>query len=259
VRVFLDIGSHTGETIGEVAKAKYAFDKIACFEPASACLSDLERIADADPRIEVCPFGLGARTEQLELHNPGWVGASVLSTEGPTETVRIIDVADWFRSNLAASDFVVVKTNCEGAEVDIVNRLLDERLFALAVTFLITPDVRDHPEHRHKELELRKRLKASGLRNYCFSDDVMIGTTHERRIANWLSLFGIDTGKDRAAIERAYADNFARYARKTGRRHQFEMRLKEALGYQRAPDWAKSLLRRGKRLLGLSRERDRTL
>jgi hypothetical protein len=144
----------------------------------------------------------------------------------------------------------VVKTNCEGAEVDIVNRLLDEGLFGKATTFLITFDVRDYPEHRHKEGELRKRLRASGLTNFCFSDDVMIGTTHEKRIAHWLGLFGIDSD------ERKFADNFRKYSRKTGRRQRFERAVKERFNYSALPEPVKKGLRFAKRSLGLSRERD---
>jgi FkbM family methyltransferase len=100
MRVFLDIGSHTGETIGEVAKRKYRFDRIVCFEPATACLPQLKQLAAKDSRIEVCAFGLGGRNATLELHNPGTLGASVLAKDGPTEQVEIVDAAQWFRANL---------------------------------------------------------------------------------------------------------------------------------------------------------------
>lgn len=254
MRVFLDIGSHIGETVLEVRKPKYGFERIVCFEPASVCLLALKALAAEDRRIEVCPFGLGAKNERLELHNPGTLGASILS-QGPSETVEIMDAAQWFRANLSPDDFLVVKTNCEGAEVEIINRLLDEGLFDWAVTFLITFDIREFAEHRHKETELRHRLKATGLTNYCFSDDVMIGLTHEDRIAHWLGLVGIDRGHDRQTTERLYAAAFRKYANRTGRRERFEVILKERFGYSALPEPLKDALRFAKRVTGLTRER----
>ena len=90
------------------------------------------------------------------------------------------------------SDFVVIKTNCEGSEVDIIDSFLKGNTFNYFYTLLITFDIRDYPSMAYKELEIRRRLKASGYINFCFSDDMMIGPTHEKRIENWLTSFGVD-------------------------------------------------------------------
>lgn len=254
MRVFLDIGSHTGETVAEVVKRKYRFDRIVCFEPAAVCLPSLQEYAAKDDRIEICPFGLGARNEKLELHNPGSLGASVLATGGPTETIEIVDAAEWFRANLQPSDFIVAKANCEGAEVAIVNRLLDEGLADWPVSFMVTFDIRDYPNGFKMERALRRRLR--GRSNFCFSDDVMIGTRHDRGIAHWLHLFGIDTGQDRNAVERHFRRNFETYSKKTGRRQRIERAAKARFGYSALPEPIKKVFRFAKRALGLSTEHD---
>ena len=257
MRVFLDVGSHVGETIAEVAEPKYGFERIVCFEPSLACLDELNKLAVADDRIEICPFGLSDRTMTVKLANAGTLGGSVFATGGEVETVELVDAAQWFRDNLDPEDLVVVKTNCEGSEVDILNRLLDQGLLERATTFLVTFDIRDYPEHRHKEIEVRRRLAASGLANYCFSDDVMIGTTHEKRLAHWLHLFGIDRPELSVAdVRRIYGDKFRRYAAKSGKRERLEQSLKERFGYSALPEPIKAILRGLKRLFGLSRERD---
>jgi FkbM family methyltransferase len=256
VRVFLDIGSHIGESLIEVAKPKYGFDRIVCFEPVKSCLPALEALRSKDPRIEICPFGLSYKTETKELHNAGSLGGSVFASDGPVETIQLVEAADWFERNLDKSDFVVVKTNCEGSEVDIVNSLLDRGLMALPVIFLITFDVRDYPAHRHKELELRMRLKDSGLNNFCFSDDVMIGPTHDKRLAHWLSLYQIDKPELRKEeVRQQCSEIFGRYSSKSGARQRLEVRLKESLNYSRLPEPMKKTLRAIKRTVGLSRER----
>ena len=257
MRVFLDIGSHIGESVHEVAQAKYGFDRIVCFEPAGSCLPALERLRAADPRVEICPFGLSDRTGEIELHDAGTLGGSVFASEGPVETIKLADAGEWFASNLAEDDFVVVKTNCEGSEVDIVNSLLDRGLMTMPVTFLITFDIRNYRDHRHKEAEVRNRLKAAGVDNVCFSDDVMIGTTHEKRLAHWLGLFGIDEPqKSKRELRSERAGVFRHYASKTGRRQRIESRMKELLSYSSLPDPVKNLFRAIKRAAGLSRERD---
>jgi hypothetical protein len=158
---------------------------------------------------------------------------------------------------LGEDDFVVVKTNCEGSEVDIVNSLLDRGLMAMPVTFMITFDIRNYRQHRHKEADVRRRLKAAGIDNACFSDDVMIGTTHEKRLAHWLGLFGIDEPrKSKGELRRERAEVFHRYASKSGRRQRIESRMKELVSYSSLPEPVKTLLRTIKRAAGLSRERD---
>lgn len=66
-RTFLDIGAHTGETLEVVRERRWAFDRIVCFEPAPRCWPALEAVAAADPRVEVCKFGLLDRDQRLLL------------------------------------------------------------------------------------------------------------------------------------------------------------------------------------------------
>lgn len=259
MRVFLDIGSHVGETVHEVSKSRYAFDRIVCFEPSTACVKQLAELAKADPRIEVCPFGLFDSDAQMKLHNSGSLDASVLSTtgQGADETIQLVDAARWFEENLAPDDFVVVKTNCEGSEVAIINRLLDRGLLGGVVLALITFDIRDFSELRYQEVDLRRRLRASGLRNYCFSDDVMIGSTHEKRVAHWLSLFGIDQPALSAEeVRKRFKESFERYSAKSGLGERLEQSFKDRIGYSALPEPVKSVFRWLKRLTGRHRERD---
>ena len=53
-------------------------------------------------------------------------------------------------------------------------------------------DVRDFIYLKHREIQTRKRLKETKLFNYCFSDNVMKGPTHGKRIENWLNLISTE-------------------------------------------------------------------
>jgi FkbM family methyltransferase len=202
VKVFLDVGAHEGSSLHAVRDPKYGFDRIYCFEPASSCWPALEAVADA--RVEVCRFGLWNRTCEQNLYDPGSRGASVFADKfrtKPTEEVcRFVRATDWFRENLDARDEIFLKLNCEGAECDIVEDLLETGELGRVRSVMIDPDVRKIPSVAHRETELRERLVSAALTNYVLEEDVMVGPTHRDRIQNWLRLAGAEDRSQRARL-----------------------------------------------------------
>jgi FkbM family methyltransferase len=194
VKVFLDVGAHDGASLHAVRDPKYGFDRIYCFEPASSCWAALEAVVDS--RVTVCRFGLWDRTCEHALYDAGSVGASVFADKFANERVgepaRFVRATAWFRDNLAEEDTVFLKLNCEGAEVDIVEDLLESGQLARVRSAMIDPDIRKVKSLAHRERELRDRLAASGLTNYFMEDEVMIGATHRERIQNWLRVAGAE-------------------------------------------------------------------
>ena len=271
MKIFLDIGSHIGETLQEVTKEKYAFDKIVCFEPSSLCLDELKRFAAEDDRIIICEFGLSNRNQDVELFLPGTEAGSIYKDGDPflssqevaneaitkeREIIKLRDAKEWFKKNTNADDYIVVKTNCEGSEVDILESLLDGNIMRNIYSFLITFDIRHYQEFQHREIEIRKKLQKEKLKNFCFSDNVMIGTSHEKRIENWLTLFGIDLpSKDVDFLRKLHQNEFLKYSSKSGFFSRWEIRVKRLFNYENFPNWVKNILRFLKRILGLTRER----
>ena len=271
MKIFLDIGSHIGETLHEVTKEKYAFDSIVCFEPSSFCLDELKKFAADDDRITICEFGLSNRNHSVELFLPGTEAGSIYKDGDPsmsnqelanqaitkqTETIKLRDAKEWFEKNTSADDYIVVKTNCEGSEVDILESLINGNIMKNIYSFLITFDIRHYQEFQHREIEIRKRLKKEKLKNFCFSDNVMIGTSHEKRIENWLKLFGIDSpSKDVDFLRKLHEKEFLKYSSKSGFFSRWEVRLKRTFNYNNFPEWVKDILKSSKRMLGLNRER----
>jgi FkbM family methyltransferase len=263
-KIFLDIGAHTGETLAEVIKPLYGFDRIVAFEPSSACLPALEALAAQDPRIELCRFGLGDGRQQLTLYGTGLDSASTLpgeagsgaSTDSSRETVQLEDASSWVREHLSPGDLIVAKLNCEGGEVAILRSWIRSGLLDSFYSVMITFDIRNFKALRHQEGELRAELRRLNRANTCFADDVMRGPSHGQRLAHWLGLFGLDQPNLPSLLHyrSSYARPLARYARKRGYRPRAELVLKEYLGYGALPGPAKAVLRGLKARLGLSAE-----
>lgn len=264
MRIFLDVGAHVGETLAEVIKPTYGFDRIVAFEPSAACQKALAEYAKIDPRIEVVRAGLSNRTASARLFQAGSEAGSVIGDLDVNpdhghdiETVVLIETSEWLRANTEAGDLVVMKTNCEGSEVDIVSNLLDTGMLARLYSLLITFDIRMYPGGLTTERRLRERLANAEVQNFCFSDDVMIGKSHELRIRHWLQLFGIDElGAEPATQQAKFRSNFMIYSRKSGRFARFEHWFKSTVSYASFPAPIRKLLQAGKRAAGLNRERD---
>ena len=84
----------------------------------------------------------------------------------------------------------------------------------------------------------------------------MIGASHEKRIENWLTLFGIDSQiKDVDLLTKLHEKEFLKYSSKSGFFPRWEIRIKRIFNYENFPDWVKNALRVLKRMVGLNRER----
>jgi FkbM family methyltransferase len=217
MKVFLDVGAHEGESLHAVRDAKYGFDRIYCFEPASACWPALEAVRDR--RVRVCRFGLWNRTCEHMLYDPGSVGASLFvdkfRSTPPQEVTRFVRATEWFRANLEDRDEIFLKLNCEGAEFDIVEDLLDSGELGGVRSVMIDPDVRKIASLVHREQEVGQRLAAAGLANYALEQDVMVGETHRDRIQNWLRVAGAEERSSSARLRQlVYAITEAAHGRR---------------------------------------------
>ncbi len=206
MKVFLDVGAHTGESLNAVRDPKYRFEGIYCFEPASSCWGALEAVHD--PRVTVCRFGLWKETCERPLYDTGSIGASLFADKfpgsRPEEQARFVRATDWFREHLSGDHEIFLKLNCEGAEADIVDDLLDSGELARVRSVMIDPDVRKIPSQAHRARELRERLRASGPHNYAMEDEVMIGASHRARIQHWLATAGAEEPSRAARIRQSW-------------------------------------------------------
>lgn len=156
-RVFLDIGACTGQSL-RVA-LRYGFDRLYAFEPNPQSLEQLGSSV-LDPRVAVCPFGLLDRDGEHELHLASTKGASLyrrLTKHGEEARIVLVPVrraSKWFVTHIEPADRVCAKFNCEGAEVAIINDLLDAGLYARLHRVLVRLDGLKLPELHDAALAL---------------------------------------------------------------------------------------------------------
>jgi FkbM family methyltransferase len=188
-KIMLDVGAHVGETLGVAMDPRWGFDHIYSFEPAPQCWPVLDEMAD--DRVDVLRFGLWNCDTTLVLHDPGMVGASLFESKrrsGTTAEVELKDAAVWFRDNIAESDEVVMKVNCEGAECDLLDHLLQSGEMRKVDALVVHFDVRKVPGQAHREVETRQRLEAASV-PYQAAEDIFFGGNIPEKTANWLSWY----------------------------------------------------------------------
>lgn len=190
MKVLLDVGAHTGQTLA--AAQRWDFERIVCFEPAAVNLEALRKLADE--RTVIQPFGLLDKDVQTILYNGGSKGASVLERPGrPTAATecRFVRASTWLVDNLPPDDKVWMKLNIEGAELDVIEDLLDTGTLAYVDYLLVMWDSRKIPSIAARGVEVRKRLEAVVRAPHLISSDQFPNAaTCEARIDAWLSATG---------------------------------------------------------------------
>lgn len=215
----LDVGAHRGETLAVALEPKWGFERIYSFEPAPQCWPRLEAIADE--RTTILPFGLWTQDAELMLHDPGTVGASLMEGKRLTTSTAVVSVRDaarWFQENISCADEVVMKVNCEGAECDLLEHLLNHGQLHKVSALLVHFDVRKIPSMRHREAETRALLDAARI-PYRPAEAIFFGRNISEKTANWLA-WHQSTGVRRLRYSLARRMEFAVRTRVYGYRHR---------------------------------------
>tara|TARA_Y100001978_G_scaffold9954_1_gene8223 strand:- start:228 stop:1043 length:816 start_codon:yes stop_codon:yes gene_type:complete len=263
MKVFVDVGSNYGQTLKVISNKKYNFDKIFGFEPSKKCFANLDKIAAADKRIKICKFGLGLKNCKVDLFEPGLMSASIFKSDDnitensniEKEEIKIVDAAKWVKDNLSKSDINVAKINVEGSEIDILRSWLDSECINYFYSIVIMFDIREFKKYRHLEREIRNELNSKNFYNYCDADDIVLGNTHEKRLNNWLSTFGLDTDiNSKEKLLSIYGPILKKYSKKTGKFYEIEVFVKELISYKSFPETLKKPFRFLKKIVGKNKE-----
>ena len=215
--IFLDVGAHEGHTLEEVTTSKYRFDKIYAFEPMMKQYKILVDRFSSVKNLEMFNYGLADKTGVRYIYGTNAdLGASIyqqkrdLDDRTVATECRFVEASQFFKEYIDPKDIVVVKLNCEGSEIIILNNLIDTGEINKINNVMIDFDVRKVDGMEHEEPKLLHRFEEMGFKNYCLCDNVMVGRTHQDRIANWLDHCGVDVKMPTALSEIAYWNEHCR-------------------------------------------------
>jgi FkbM family methyltransferase len=192
VRIFLDVGAHEGQTLEEVVCGTYAFDLVYAFEPMPEQFARLEETYGNMPGVILCNYGLSDVTGEVAVYgNNENFGASIfplkIDVDGSVSTLcQMVSASQFFAENLPDGATVVMKLNCEGAEVPIIADLINSGEIERVSNMMIDFDVRKIPNMRLSEGSILRRLRFINFDRFMLCEWVMVGETHRKRIANWL-------------------------------------------------------------------------
>lgn len=197
--IFIDVGTHDGHTMEEVTKPKYKFDTIYGFEPMPEQFENVTRRFQFD-HLFIFNKGLSDHSGQVPVYGDNAnLGASIYAEKRDTDE-RIVTYCEMleaseFVNSLPSDATVIMKLNCEGAEIPILNNLIDTGAIHRLANVMIDFDIRKVSGREQEEQKILDRMATDGFARYSLCDHVMHGPTHQDRIANWLISTGIDVFK----------------------------------------------------------------
>lgn len=189
MKIFLDVGAHTGETIKVALESKYRFDRLYAFEPILKNCKVIRTFKDE--RIILCKYGLWNENCIMRIYNPGSMGASVYNNKWGRVTTssqfaKFVRASDWFYKNLEIDDEIYLKLNCEGAEIAILDDLIVSGQYEKINVAMIDFDICKFPSKKHLAEEMKTRLTQLGIPKIFYADEFQVNGTHSDFTHSWL-------------------------------------------------------------------------
>lgn len=191
MKILIDVGAHEGQTLEEAVKDRWQFERIYAFEPMPKQYAKLVDRFGGNDRVVLMNCGLLDETCERPLYGSNeFMEASVwrnIQHADPTIVTpcRFIMASD-FVDALPGEATIVMKLNCEGSEVLILDCLMDTGAIHRLSNVMIDFDIRKVPGRQTEADRILARMAEKGFGRYSLCDDVMLGATHQDRIANWL-------------------------------------------------------------------------
>lgn len=188
--IFVDVGSHAGQTLVEVTRPVYGFRLVHAIEPMPDQFEVLRRVYGDNPLVRLHEYGLAYETGPGKIYGSNEsMEASMLPRkrdvdESIVHVVEFVSAASFFRAHV--HEPAVVKLNCEGAEVAILDSLVDGDQLGKIHHMLVDFDIRKVDGAEYEERRILAKLARAGFDRYVLSEEVMRGETHEERIRAWL-------------------------------------------------------------------------
>ena len=148
--IILDVGGFKGDWSSEIF-SRYG-SKIHIFEPVKQNINYIENRFKNNKNIFIHSFGLGNKNAAIQISLDG-VSSSVYRKTKESEKIQIVDIVSWLEENKIGY-IDLIKLNVEGAEYDIIERLIDRNWIEKINCFLIQfHDINDTSSNRMKKIK----------------------------------------------------------------------------------------------------------
>ena len=125
LKIFIDIGSHFGESLEEALRPIYDFDLVFSVEPSTYCNTKLNKFKDN--RIKFFPIAITDNNGEANLFGSGSIGASLYSDKKNNgkecENVKTMRFSDFINANTKSEDEIYIKINIEGSEITLLEEI----------------------------------------------------------------------------------------------------------------------------------------
>lgn len=168
--ILIDCGANVGDVTSSFARTGA---KTYAFEPDPACFSVLSKRFSLVPNVTCLQNGVMDRNCSLILRSPAAHGnwdtldSTVSSSfvrddlpEGRQTSVECIDLSDFINS--LGKRVRLLKIDIEGAEIPVINRLIDSGAVDLIDLAVVETHEKQHPSLLHETNALRNRIAALG-------------------------------------------------------------------------------------------------
>ena len=191
---FIDVGGHEGETLDEVLRDDYEFDRIHCFEPQAQCFKFLRRkykFHEDNGYLSLHNCGLSDQDKTAKLYGSG-LGASVFADKhdidnSKVESVHFYETTRFFDTYLDKKSRIIMKLNCEGGEIAVLQNLINSGYIHWINHVRIDFDCRKIPSQKHNENEILDTLKKVNFTNFQVVRNEGKYISHTDGIRLWLS------------------------------------------------------------------------
>ncbi len=124
--IFLDIGSHIGESLEEVLRPIYDIDEVIAIEPSSFGYKKLGKFRDS--RLRIYKIAVSNFSGESTLYAAGSVGGSLFSDKNrhwaQTESVEVVTFSKFCLEHLEMNSNIYIKINIEGSELFLLKEIL---------------------------------------------------------------------------------------------------------------------------------------
>lgn len=117
----MDIGGYAGQWASDIYSRFCC--RIAIFEPVDRFAENIRTRFAKNDRMRVYKYGLGGFSRKETISVCG-TDSSIFEKTEQSETISIIDVAEWF-ANENITSVQLMKINIEGGEYELLERLID--------------------------------------------------------------------------------------------------------------------------------------